>query len=97
MEGSPVNVHFYATLRAIVGRKTVEIAVPDGADVQELVEAVVGQFPDLGEFLLDADGLVPRGVHVFVNGRGAGYLADGYATRLTADDRLDLFPAVAGG
>ena len=96
-EGSPVQVRFYATLRAVVGRKTVEIAIPDGADVQRLVEAVVGQFPDLGDALLAVDGSVPRGVHVFVNGRGTGYLTDGYATRLAADDRVDIFPAVAGG
>ena len=55
---SPVQVCFYATLRAIVDRKTVEIAIPDGADVQRLVEIVVGQFPDLGEFLFGVDGSV---------------------------------------
>jgi molybdopterin converting factor small subunit len=36
-------------------------------------------------------------VHVFVNGRGAGWLPDAYATPLAADDSVDIFPAVAGG
>jgi molybdopterin synthase sulfur carrier subunit len=92
-----LQVRFYATFRPIVGGKTVEVAVPAGASVRELVEAIVARFPAMGPILLDATGEIPRGVHVFVNGRGAGYLPDGWQTRLTPDDSIDLFPAVAGG
>jgi len=74
-----------------------EVALPEAATVQALVEAVVAQRPALGEILLDSHGVVPRGVHVFVNGRGAGYLPKGYATRLMEDDTVEFFPAVAGG
>jgi molybdopterin synthase sulfur carrier subunit len=92
-----VQVRFFATLRALVGARAVEIALPTGATVQELVEAVVAQHPALRETLLDERGVVPRGVHVFVNGRGAGYLAQGYATQLADHDTVEIFPAVAGG
>ena len=92
-----MQVRFYATLRALVGARSLEIALPAGASVQTLVEAIVAQHPALAEILLDPRGSVPRGVHVFVNGRGAGYLAQGYATRLSDDDAVDIFPAVAGG
>jgi molybdopterin synthase sulfur carrier subunit len=94
---TPVKVHFYASMRPIVGAKTVDIAAPEGATVRELVDAIVAQHPGLGPLLQDETGGVPRGVHVFVNGRGAGYLERGYETRLSADDSVDLFPAVAGG
>jgi molybdopterin synthase sulfur carrier subunit len=92
-----VKVRFYATMRPIVGAKSVDIAAPEGTTVHELVDAIVAQHPGLAPLLRDATGGVPRGVHVFVNGRGAGYLERGYETRLTADDSIDVFPAVAGG
>jgi molybdopterin synthase sulfur carrier subunit len=92
-----VQVRFYATLRPLAGGRSLEIALPEAATIQALVEAVVTQHPALGEVLLDPHGAVPRGVHVFVNGRGAGYLPKGYATQLLEDDSVDIFPAVAGG
>jgi len=92
-----VKVHFYATFRPIVGGKTVDIEAPAGATVQTVVDAIVARFPELAEALRAEDGSVPRGVHVFVNGRGAGYLTAGYATPVGAADRIDVFPAVAGG
>jgi molybdopterin synthase sulfur carrier subunit len=92
-----VQVRFYATLRAIVGARSVEIPLPPGPTVQTLVDAVVERHPALAEILRDEHGRVPRGVHVFVNGRGAGWLPDAYATPLAADDSVDIFPAVAGG
>ena len=92
-----MRVRFYATLRPLAGGRSLEIELPEAATVQALVEAVVAQQPALGEILLDPHAVVPRGVHVFVNGRGAGYLPNGYATRLEEDDSVDIFPAVAGG
>jgi molybdopterin synthase sulfur carrier subunit len=92
-----VQVRFYATLRPIVGARSVEIPLPPGASVQTLVDAAIDRHPGLREILRDEHGRVPRGVHVFVNGRGAGWLPDGYATPLADDDAVDIFPAVAGG
>ena len=92
-----MKVSFYATLRPVVGAKTLDFAVPEGATVRELVGAIVTQHPDLRPMLLTESGAPTRGVHVFVNGRGAGYLAKGLETHLSADDTVDVFPAVAGG
>ena len=92
-----MKVRFYATLRLVVGAKTVDVAAPEGATVRELVGAIVTQHPALGPMLLDEEGTVPRGVQVFVNGRGAGYLPKGLETPLSADDAVDVFPAIAGG
>ncbi len=92
-----MQVRFYATFRPIVGGKTVDIAVPGECSVRELVDAVIARFPPMGAILLDERGEVPRGVHVFVNGRGAGYLPHGWQTPVTPADKIDIFPAVAGG
>jgi len=92
-----VQVRFYATLRPLAGGRSLEIALPEAATVQALVEAVATQHPALGEVLLDPHGAIPRGIQVFVNGRGAPYLPMRYATKLAEDDSIDIFPAVAGG
>jgi molybdopterin synthase sulfur carrier subunit len=92
-----VKVSFYATLRDIVGTKTVEFSVPEAISVRELIAAMVDRYPDLRAALLDDAGQLSKRVHVFVNGRGAGFLPDGVETRVSADDAIDVFPAVAGG
>jgi molybdopterin synthase sulfur carrier subunit len=92
-----VKVHFYATLRAAVGTKTVDFALRDGGTVGELVDEIIARYPELGPKLLAADGTLARGVHVFVNGRGAGFLPEGLGTCVQCNDTVDVFPAVAGG
>jgi len=92
-----VTVSFYATLRDIVGTRSVDFAVQDRITVRRLVAAMIERFPGLRPVLLDADGELARGVHVFVNGRGAGFLPDGLDTEISPDDAVDVFPAVAGG
>jgi len=92
-----VKVSFYAALRTVVGGKTLDVALPEGATVRELVDAIVARNPDLGPMFSNEPGAPLRGVHVFVHGRGAGYLARGVETPLSAGDAVDVVPAVAGG
>jgi molybdopterin synthase sulfur carrier subunit len=92
-----VRVSFYATLRDIVGARTVDLAVAEPISVRDLVAAMLASHPALAPVLIDASGDLSRGVHVFVNGRGAGFLPDGLDTRVSAADAVDVFPAVAGG
>jgi MoaD family protein len=92
-----VKVSFYATFRPIVGARTVDVPAPEGVTLRELVDAIVTRHPGLRPLLLDEAGEVPRGVHLFVNGRGAGYLAQGFETPLAPGDEVAVFPAVAGG
>jgi molybdopterin synthase sulfur carrier subunit len=92
-----VKVRFYATLRPVVGARSIDVAAPEGTTVRELVDAIVARHPALGPLLRGGAGGAPRGVHVFINGRGAGYLPRRFETPLSADDAVDVFPAVAGG
>ena len=92
-----MNVNFYATLRQVTGRKSVEFDLAPGVTVRELLGAVIERFPGLEGELFDADGSLFGHVHVFVNGRDAPYLEKALDTVLAADDEVDVFPAVAGG
>ena len=90
-------IGFFATLRPIVGGKTIEVALPEGTTVSELVDHLVETIPGLGDAILDEAGGLSRRVHVFIEGRSAVYLEHGLETKLSASQRVDIFPAVAGG
>ncbi len=92
-----MKVHFFATLRPIVGGKTVEFAVDHGITVQDLITEMVTRFPRLREELLDPTGNLYGHVHIFVNGRDAQFLGNGITTQLMPDDVVNVFPAVGGG
>jgi molybdopterin synthase sulfur carrier subunit len=92
-----VKVSFYATIRAMVGTKTLEIELPEGSDIRELLDRLVERCPPLGDKLFDPSGKLSRSVQVFVDGRSALYLPDGLDTKLRADQSVDIFPAIAGG
>lgn len=92
-----MNVNFYATLRQVTGRKSVEFDLAPGVTVRELLGAVVERFPGMEGELFDRDGTLFGHVHVFVNGRDAPYLEQALETTLAESDTVDVFPAVAGG
>jgi LAO/AO transport system kinase len=92
-----VQVDFYATLRLVVGTKTVDVSLPEGATVRDLLDAIVQRFPPLAEKLMDEAGRLSGQVNVFIDGRGAPYLENGLDTILRTDQKVDIFPAVAGG
>jgi len=91
-----MRVSFYATLRPIVGQRSVDLPVNAGATVQELVDALAARWPGLSEHLFDEAGGLSRRVNVFVEGRNIRWL-EGLATPLEPDQVVDIFPPVAGG
>jgi len=92
-----MKVNFYATLRQIVGGKTVEFDLPAGATVQDLINEMIRCVPALQRELLNEHGEMYSHVHLFVNGRDATFLENGLATRLDPEDVIGIFPAVGGG
>jgi sulfur-carrier protein len=92
-----LKVNFYANFRQAVGAKTVEVELPDGSPIQELVSELIRQYPRLQSALLDESGGILPHVHVFINGRDTQYLPDGVGTALSAADKIDIFPPMAGG
>jgi molybdopterin synthase sulfur carrier subunit len=92
-----VKVNFYATFRPLVGSKDVDIPLRDGATLQELVAATIERFPALGPMLLNDAGEIARHIQLCVNGRSSLFLDEGLDTPLAPTDKIDIFPAVAGG
>lgn len=92
-----MRVSFYATLRPIVGARTVEVRIKEGATVRELIDELVRRWPDLRTPMLDERGELSRRVNVFVDGRSARHLRAGVGTALSAEQAVDVFPALAGG
>ena len=92
-----MNVHFYATLRAIIGKKTVTVEMPPNTTALALVEIVSAEYPALRAELLDAQNRFQAHMKMFINGREAVYLEDKFETLINPDDKIDIFPPVGGG
>jgi molybdopterin synthase sulfur carrier subunit len=92
-----MQINFYATLRPIVGARTIDITLEEGTTVQQLIDTVIERYPPLRDQLVNAEGRLYPHVHVFVNGRDAPYLGAAFETPLASNDTIDIFPAVAGG
>ncbi|MBI3165871.1 MAG: MoaD/ThiS family protein [Chloroflexi bacterium] len=92
-----MKVNFYATLRSVVGQKTVEMTLPAGTTAIQFVRLFVKNYPALEKELLDTDGNFLPHMKFFVNGRQAEYLPEKFDTVLQSDDKVDIFPPVGGG
>ncbi|MFN2106167.1 MAG: ubiquitin-like small modifier protein 1 [Candidatus Promineifilaceae bacterium] len=92
-----MKVNFYATLRQIVGQKTVELDLPEGTTAIQLVEAVMEQYPRMRPELVDENGDLHGHIHLFVNGRDAPFLENQLDTVVKPTDKIDIFPPVGGG
>jgi sulfur-carrier protein len=91
-----MDIQLYATLRELVGGKTIEIEAQSEMTVAQLVERMISKHPLLRDKLLDADGNLQPSIHLLVNGREVRYL-DGLQTRVTPQDAVRIFPPVGGG
>jgi len=92
-----MDVHFYATLRTLIGKKTVSVDMPPNTTALALVEMVSAEYPALRDELLDAENRFQRHMKMFINGREAVYLEDEFETIIQPDDKIDIFPPVGGG
>ncbi|MBI5944043.1 MAG: MoaD/ThiS family protein [Chloroflexi bacterium] len=92
-----MKVNFYATLRPIVGQKTVELNLPQGTTAIELVRMFVKDYPAMRRELLDENEQFLPHMKFFINGRQAEYLPGQMGTVLQPDDKVDIFPPVGGG
>ncbi len=90
-------VNFYASLRQVVGAKSVVFSLNEGATVRQLVEEMIRSFPELKQELLNEKGELYRHVHIIVNGMDASFLENGMDSVLSLDDIIVVFPAVGGG
>ena len=92
-----VKVKFYASLRKIVGAKTIDVSLAEGATVRELIDEITRTCPALRPEMLDEHDNLYGHVHVFVNGRDAPFLERGLDSVISSGDEVGIFPAVGGG
>ncbi|MCB0201341.1 MAG: MoaD/ThiS family protein [Caldilineae bacterium] len=91
-----MRVRVYATLRPIVGGAQPAVETQPGQTVRELVDEMVGRWPDLRAEMLDEDGNLLRRISIMLNGRNIIYL-DRLDTVIPDGANIDIFPPVGGG
>lgn len=90
------TIKILATLRDIVGDKTLDVSMDGVKTAGDLARAVKAANAELGDYLIDADGALTGKIHILVNGRNIEWL-DGLDTPVGEDDNFILLPPSAGG
>ncbi len=86
----------YATLRDLLGWRSREYPLAEGATVGDVLGALARECPEFGAKLWDDEGQLTGFITVLKNGRSVEYL-QGLQTPLTEADTVSLFPPVGGG
>ncbi len=88
-----MTVGFLGAIRQITGVRERKLAAPT---VETLLASLLDLYGDSWkEHVFDGEGLI-SGVVVMVNGINIQKI-QGYATPLSAEDRIDIFPMFEGG
>ncbi|WP_128906442.1 ubiquitin-like small modifier protein 1 [Halorubrum amylolyticum] len=90
-----LELRFFATFREAAGRKTVAAEFADGSTVGDVLRELEAEYEGMNGRLIVDGGLAPQ-INVLKNGREVLHL-DELDTPLDDDDRLSVFPPVAGG
>ena len=90
-----MQIRFYATLRPLVGGRSVDLSDPPDT-VKGILERLACEYEGLHDRLFDGDGAVRRFVAIMVDGRDIRHI-DGLDSRVNPESELDIFPPVAGG
>lgn len=92
-----MDINFYATLRPIIGQKTINVEMPSGSTARQLIDLIVTDYPPLREELLDENNNFHNHMKMFINGREVVYLEDQFNYVMRPTDKVDIFPPVGGG
>jgi molybdopterin synthase sulfur carrier subunit len=90
-----IRLKAFARFRDLLGGE-MEVAIPEGSTVFDLLTNLVPRSSDLKDQIFDASGKIREDVNLMVNGRHFESL-NGPETALAAGDEVALFPAVVGG
>ena len=98
MESIKVKVHTILDIKKIIGKGEIEITVPEGSSVKEVVVRLVGTTEELRSRLLESDNPLKVHPHIrlMINGRDIAFLG-GMDTVLEDSDEILILPPVSGG
>jgi molybdopterin converting factor small subunit len=88
------TVRFPSVMKYYVDNQ-LEFSVP-ASSVQEMIQNVIEQFPEVKFHLVDSQGNLRRHFNIFVNGTHIRDL-DGLETGLKEEDKVILMASAAGG
>ena len=91
-----MEIKVFATLRDVVGGKSIQVDTTQPMRVAELLQQVIAKHPLLRAKLFAPDGGLNPSVHILINGRDVRFL-DGVDTVVSASDSVQMFPPVGGG
>ena len=92
-----MQVNFFATFRTITGKKTVYFDLAENTTASQLLQVIIDTFPGLSKYLLAEDGQMSSHVHLLINGQDVQLSPEALQTPLKSQDKIDIFPPVAGG
>ncbi len=82
-------------LRAFTGKQdTVEVS---GANIQQVLDGLTNQFPELRKHLFTEQGKLRSFVNVYLNDEDIRYLDAKEQTAVEEADSLSIIPSIAGG
>ena len=89
-----VTVSIAATLRSFTERNAkIEL---EGGSVEEILNALLDEYPEIGKALLDEEKRLRPFVNVYVNDRNMDVM-EGLQTKVDSGDEILLLPVIAGG
>ena len=91
-----MQVCFYANLRTLVGRSTIEIGDAI-TTLREVFNKLIELYPEIRLHIMDAQDNLRKDVPVFVNGRNPRLDEAGLNIHLTSEDVISLFSPIASG
>ncbi len=91
-----MEIKVFATLREVVGGKSIQVDINGPVTAAVLLHQVVEKHPALGPKLFAPDGTLNPSVHVLINGRDVRFL-QGLDTIISSSDTVQMFPPVGGG
>lgn len=92
-----MKVDFFGVYRQAAGGKTLELDLPPGGRLRDVLRLVIERIPALQVELFDAQGALFASIPLYLNGRNPRLLAEGLERVVQPGDVLSLFSPIASG
>jgi len=92
-----ISLHFFATYRSLMGKRSIELEVNPSTTVQAAIDLFLVQNPHMRTHWCDQDGQLMPHLFVILNKQDVSSLPNGLNTVLQPGDEVDFVPPVGGG